>query len=151
MRIYTEFTLESFESWSGARETQARIIEEGKSEEFDALCEELFSNGCNDTEMNDFLWFDSDNIFEMLGITDEEEEETKERQFFAHELSDKAFNIYSNSDIYFEETTKGDEVVCYDVWQGNNNAHDNFITSLETIEEVEEWLESWEDELEEED
>lgn len=78
MRIYTEFTLESFEAWNGARATQARIIEEGKSEEFDQLCEDIFPNGCSETEMNDFLWLDSDNIFEMLGITDEEEEEIEE-------------------------------------------------------------------------
>ena len=75
MRIYKEFELENFDPWSGARNTQLRIIEEGKAEEFDSLCEDIFPNGCTDTEMNDFLWFDNESIFEMLGMNEEEEEE----------------------------------------------------------------------------
>lgn len=75
MKVYQEISIESFEAWSGAVETQEKIIDAGKAEEFEALIEELFPNGIDETELNDFLWFDDDYILEALGITEEDEEE----------------------------------------------------------------------------
>lgn len=68
MRIYTEFDLHTFEAWQGAKETRNAIIEAGKAEEFNDLVDELFPDGLSETEMNDFLWFDDETIFEMLDI-----------------------------------------------------------------------------------
>lgn len=73
MKIYREFTLESFEAWSGAVDTKNTIIDAGKENEFDSLVEEIFPDGASETEVNDFLWFDSDNIYEMLGISGEDD------------------------------------------------------------------------------
>lgn len=75
MRVYEEFELEKFEAWSGAVDTKNRIIEEGKADQFDCLLDDIFPEGATETEVNDFLWFDDDNIFEMLGISDDEEED----------------------------------------------------------------------------
>ena len=69
MRVYQEISFEDFDAWSGAVE----IIDAGKAEEFEALVEELFPNGVDATELNDFLWFDDDYIFESLGITEDDE------------------------------------------------------------------------------
>ena len=75
MKLYVEFDINNFEAWSGAVDTKNRIIEEGKAEAFNSLVEDIFPDGCTETEMNDFLWFDDEYIFELLGISDDEEEE----------------------------------------------------------------------------
>ena len=75
MKVYQEISFEDFEAWSGAVDTKEKIIDAGKAEEFEALVEELFPNGIDATELNDFLWFDDDYILEILGITEENEED----------------------------------------------------------------------------
>lgn len=76
MKIVRDYEgIECFGAWSGAIETQTRIIEAGKAAEFDEFVEEIFPDGCTETELNDFLWFDDEYIFEILEITDEEEDD----------------------------------------------------------------------------
>ena len=67
-------TLRDFKAWSGAKDTQETILNEGKGKEFDSLIEELYPDGIEKTHLNDLLWFEEDWIFEMLGIAEEEEE-----------------------------------------------------------------------------
>ena len=73
MKVYNDnLTLRNFNAWSGATDTQDRIINEGKADEFDNLIEELYPDGLSETALNDLLWFDDEWIFEMLGIETEE-------------------------------------------------------------------------------
>ena len=74
MKVYSETTLLSFETWSGATETKNRIIEAGKGEEFDQLIEELYPDGIDETMLNDILWFETEWVYESLGITEETED-----------------------------------------------------------------------------
>ena len=57
--------------WSGAIDTVETIEENEKEEELMALLEDTFEDVPTETEVNDFLWFDDDFIFEELGITRE--------------------------------------------------------------------------------
>lgn len=59
-------------SWSGAVYTLKTIEENEKEEELMALLESIFEDIPTETEINDFLWFDDDFIFEELGIEEEE-------------------------------------------------------------------------------
>ena len=69
MKTYNENTsLRNFQAWSGAIDTQERIINEGKADDFDSLIEELYPDGLTETALNDILWFEEDWIFESLGI-----------------------------------------------------------------------------------
>lgn len=70
MLVATEFNLWNFEAWSGAIPTKEKILQSGKGEEFNALLDSLFSDKdfLEDVEINDFLWFDYDLIFEELNI-----------------------------------------------------------------------------------
>jgi len=69
MKTYNEnTTLLNFDSWSGAKGTQSRIIEEGKHEEFDLLIEELYPDGLSETQLNDILWFEEEWLFNQLSI-----------------------------------------------------------------------------------
>lgn len=70
MIIKKDIYLNEFEAWQGATLTKDIIISEGKAKEFEELIDELFEDGLTETELNDFLWFDSDYIFEVLGLTD---------------------------------------------------------------------------------
>ena len=77
MKIYTEQSLANFKFWSGAETTAQRIWEEQGSEGFDqleAILEDLYPDGIDETDLNDLLWFDADTVYEWLGIDDEEEE-----------------------------------------------------------------------------
>ena len=79
MKTFNEnTTLVNFDAWSGAVDTKERIIQEGKADEFDNLIDELYPDGLSETQLNDILWFEEDWLFEMLGISDEEEEDEEE-------------------------------------------------------------------------
>ena len=76
MKTFNEnTTLINFDAWSGAVDTKERIINEGKADEFDNLIDELYPDGLSETQLNDILWFEEDWLFEMLGISDDEEED----------------------------------------------------------------------------
>lgn len=57
-------------SWSGARDTLEDIIKAEKEEEFMELLDEYFGTEeeLTDTELNDFIWFERDTIYENLGL-----------------------------------------------------------------------------------
>ena len=65
-------SIKTFNTWSGATDTQEKIINKGKVDEFDNLIEELYPDGLTETTLNDLLWFEDEWIFEMLGIETEE-------------------------------------------------------------------------------
>lgn len=60
--------IENFNAWSGAVQTVNAIVENGKQDEFMFILDDIFPNGCTETELNDFLWFDDDFIFSALDI-----------------------------------------------------------------------------------
>ena len=68
-----------YNCWSGAIDTLDRIKEAGKEEEFMDYLEDIF---CNEiptmTELNDFIWFEDEMIYEDLGIEEEDEDEDEE-------------------------------------------------------------------------
>lgn len=78
MKIITEQSLADFKFWSGAENTAERIWEEKGREGFDqleAILEDLYPNGIDETRLNDLLWFNSETVYEWLGISDEDEDE----------------------------------------------------------------------------
>ena len=81
MKIYKEESLSNFEWWSGAVATADRIWEERGTEgwnELEAILEDAYPDGMDETELNDLLWFDAETVYEWLGIGDEEENKENE-------------------------------------------------------------------------
>lgn len=74
MKIYSEKSLRNFEFWNGAKENANELTFE-QLDEVENILEDLYPEGMDETEINDFFWFDFDTIKEWLGITDEEEAE----------------------------------------------------------------------------
>lgn len=74
MEIKKDYYFEDLKrnSWSGAINTLEKIEENDKEEELMQLLEYTFEDVPSETEVNDFLWFDNDFIFEELGIKEEE-------------------------------------------------------------------------------
>ena len=61
-------------SWSGAVDTLNTISNEGKEDDLMELLDFVYPNGVDENELNDFLVFEDDYIFNELGINLEEEE-----------------------------------------------------------------------------
>jgi len=75
MKIYQDIPIDEFEAWSGGKDTLETIVRAGKAAELENLLMETEpADGWSDTAINDVLWFESDWLFEMLGISEDEEE-----------------------------------------------------------------------------
>lgn len=83
MYIKKDFGFEELKdnSWSGAIDTLEDIEKADKEEELMELLEQVFFDEIpTDTEVNDYLWFERDEIYSNLGLNangelEEEEEE----------------------------------------------------------------------------
>lgn len=76
MIIYSEvFSVCDLNVCSGGKDTLDAIISSDKECEFFGLMEEIFCGEASEVEINDWLWFDRDNILEMLGISEDEQED----------------------------------------------------------------------------
>ena len=62
----------------GGIDTFNRLEEMDMLDELESMFDEMFPEGLDEAGINDLLWFESDWIFEMLGIQEEEEEEEEE-------------------------------------------------------------------------
>lgn len=71
MKITYELDLNTFEAWSGGEDTLNRIINNGLVNEFEVMLEECYPEGMDETQLNDLLRFDSDWIYETLGLETE--------------------------------------------------------------------------------
>lgn len=79
MKLINEnLDLQNFDAWSGAKDTKETILKHNKERDFEYLIEELYPDGITETQLNDILWFDSEWIFESIGIDEEEESEEEE-------------------------------------------------------------------------
>lgn len=67
MRLYTD-DLDDYKPWSGARETYEEIERAGKLDEMWDYLEELFEGEASFTDVNDYLWFESDDVLIALGL-----------------------------------------------------------------------------------
>ena len=61
--------------WSGAKDTLSTIESVDKEDELMSLLDDIFcyNENCTLTDINDFLWFDSEFINESLGLTEDGE------------------------------------------------------------------------------
>lgn len=72
--MYVKIEMDDFRtlknnSWSGALDTLKDIEEADKEDELMYLLEEIFTDTTpTETEVNDFLWFERDYIYESLGL-----------------------------------------------------------------------------------
>lgn len=79
-----EFSVDSFQFWSGAKDTVEDVCKAGKMDELQSLIEEQFADNetpPTETAINDFVWFEREFIYSRLGLDengellDEDEDE----------------------------------------------------------------------------
>ena len=134
MKIYSEISLENFEAWSGAVDTLNRVIEEGKTAELEAILEDLYPDGLDETQLNDILWFEEDWVFEVCGIRSESQirEELEEAEEELAELMEDYESECDDEDLTDEEKTE--------IWEEN---YKDEVTELEEkIAELEKELDN---------
>ena len=72
MTIIKEERLANFQFWSGAKYLAEKLTEE-ECDIIEELLEELYPDSMEETEVNDFFWFDGDTIAQALGYEDEDD------------------------------------------------------------------------------
>lgn len=74
MKYIVETDINQFPAWSGAVNTLDTVIKAGKIPELETLLEDcvFVDKVPTMTEVNDFLWFESDFIYNELGIETED-------------------------------------------------------------------------------
>ena len=108
MTITYELDLNSFQAWSGAKDTLDRIQREGKCAELENILEDLYPDGMTETELNDLLWFDSESVYEWLGIRSEEQirKEIKEAEDELADIQSDLEDELDDEDLTTEERTE---------------------------------------------
>ncbi len=134
MKIYSETSLYNFEAWSGAVDTLNRVIAECKAEELEAILEDLYPDGIDETSLNDILWFEEDWVFEMCGIRSESQirEELEEAKEELAELVENYESECDDEDLTDEEKAE--------IWE--ESYKDEAAELEEKIAELEEELEN---------
>lgn len=70
MKVYREvWSARDFEFWSGAKDTVEYLDDDEIMTIFEML-EDCYPDGMDETELNDFFWFEDDTIAEWLGWSD---------------------------------------------------------------------------------
>lgn len=67
MRIYTEKSLANFEFWSGAKHN-AEMLSVEQLEQVEAILEDCYLDGVDETTINDLFWFDFETVLNWLGL-----------------------------------------------------------------------------------
>ena len=134
MKIYKETSLANFEGWSGAEDTLNRIISEGKCDTLEAILEDMYPDGIDETNLNDLLRFESDTVFEWVGIRTESEirQELEEAREELEELKQNYADECEDEDMTDEEKSE--------LWQ--SDYADDASELEEKISELEEELEN---------
>lgn len=64
-----DFSVDSFEFWSGAKDTVNDVRAAGKMDELQEIIEEQFPDSVpTATQINDFVWFERGYIYSQLGL-----------------------------------------------------------------------------------
>jgi hypothetical protein len=66
MKLYKEESLNNFEFWSGAKD-RADKLTSNELDQIEAVLEDLYPDGIDETQLNDLFWFDFETVLEWIG------------------------------------------------------------------------------------
>lgn len=64
MKVYQDISLDEFKPWGGAVPRFENAKERGLLEEIEAMFDEFYPEGVDETTLNDWFWFDYDDYRE---------------------------------------------------------------------------------------
>lgn len=71
MKYYVEESLNNFKFWSGGKDTADGLTFE-QIDAIEGYLEQMYPDGCYDTDINDFFWFERDFIYKEILHCDED-------------------------------------------------------------------------------
>lgn len=75
---YSAENIEEFEPWQGAIRVWQALQEAGKMSQFKDMISTLYPDEIDAQTLNDLLWFDSDFVFQSVGMTDPLDDDNSE-------------------------------------------------------------------------
>ena len=134
--------------WSGAVDTIADIQNANKEDEFMNFLEEVFCDETpTDTDVNDFIWFERDYIYESIGLTENgnlpEDEEPEEE---AEENLNDSIDSLIVSDDFEAFCNDCDSCICNEICSTMDDCEalfEDFKNQVITIDDIKE---TWEEE-----
>lgn len=134
--------------WSGAVDTIKDIQNANKEDEFMNFLEAVFCDEVpTDTEVNDFIWFDRDYIYENIGLTENGElPEDEEPEVETVETLNESINRLIVSDNFEEFCGDCEECICDGIGSTIGDCRaifEDFKNQVITIDDIKE---TWEEE-----
>lgn len=74
MKVFCEISLTNFQFWAGAK-NNAEMLTYDELEQLEYILEDIYSEGMEETLINDLMWFDFPCVCEWLGLTYDEEKD----------------------------------------------------------------------------
>ena len=127
--------------WSGAVDTIADIQNANKENEFMDFLEMVFCDDVpTDTNVNDFIWFERDYIYEHLGLTEDGElpEDEMEVNF------NKSIKSLENKEEFVDFCNDCDTWICNDICSTLDDCKalfEDYKNQIVTIDEIKEMVE----------
>ena len=138
--------------WSGAVDTIKDIQNTNKEDEFMNFLEAVFCDEVpTDTEVNDFIWFERDYIYENIGLTEngelpEEEDDDETGEDELAETLNKSIDNLIVSDNFEEFCGDCDSCICNEICSTMDDCKalfEDFKNQVITIDDIKE---TWEEE-----
>ena len=134
--------------WSGAVDTIAGIQNANKEDEFMNFLEAVFCDEVpTDTEVNDFIWFERDYIYENLGLIEDgelpEDEEPEEEMV---EILNESINRLIASDDFEEFCGDCDGCICNEICSTMDDCKAIFEDYKNQVITIDDIKETWEEE-----
>lgn len=135
--------------WSGAVDTIADIQNANKEDEFMNFLEmEFFEDIPTDTEVNDFIWFERDRIYENLGLTENGELPEEEPEEEMVETLNESINRLIVSDDFDEFCGDCDceKCICNEICRSLSDCEALFEDYKNQVITIDDIKETWEEE-----
>lgn len=67
MKLYSDTSINRFEFWAGAKDNKNRFSYD-EMEQIEAILEDCYPEGIDETQLNDIFWFEPETLCEWLGL-----------------------------------------------------------------------------------
>lgn len=133
--------------WSGAVDTITDIQNANKETEFMNLLEAVFCDEVpTDTEVNDFIWFERDYIYENIGLTENGELPEEEPEEEMVETLNESIDSLIVSDSFEEFCDDCDGCICNEICSTMDDCKALFEDYKNQVITIDDIKETWEEE-----
>lgn len=133
--------------WSGAVDTITDIQNANKEDEFMDFLEAVFCDEVpTDTEVNDFIWFERDYIYENIGLTENGELPEEEPEEEMVETLNESINRLIVSDDFEEFCGDCEECICDGIGSTIGDCRAIFEDYKNQVITIDDIKETWEEE-----